>query len=206
MSDYTLAQRPYYFALNWAAPAPFADWKDERVEAAAPQDRYTDKPVVLLTGTGCFSACDTFTSALKTNRLATVVGEPTGGGSGQPLVFKLPDSGMSFRYGVVRGITADGKPIEGVGTAPDQLIERTQQERIDNRDQQLLSALVVLQKQIGDRTTPLGAPAPGLAQTEAAVTAALRGVGPIWDQDTDLSPSRALDRELRRLSAVDELQ
>jgi C-terminal processing protease CtpA/Prc len=201
MADFTISQRPSYFAaLSWTPGQPFAAWHDELVQPAAPEARYTDRPVVLLTGTDCFSACDTFSSALKTNSLATVVGEPTGGGTGTPLVFKLPVTGLSFRYSVVRGMTADGKPIEGVGTAPDQLIERTQDERVAGHDEQLLKALTVLAHQIQERT-----PTTFSGATESAVEQALSSISPSWAQDGAISPTRSADRRLRALSAKDEI-
>jgi C-terminal processing protease CtpA/Prc len=196
MSDFTLAQRPQYFSLAW---------HDEHVEPVQQQaGRYNGKPVVLLTSPYCFSACDTFTSALKVNHLATVVGEPTGGGTGSPLVFELPVTGLRFRYSVVRGQTADSHPLEGVGTQPDQLIERTQGERIAGRDLQLLSALQILGRQIHDRNAPTG-PTPSAPtvvpmpqpELEAALDQLVQTRGAIWLQDSTLSPTRA---ELKQLS------
>lgn len=98
--------------------------------------------VYALTSAYCFSACDTFVSALKENKLATIIGEGTGGGTGSPHVFELPISGLSFRYSVAQGLTAIGKEfIEGKGTLPDVTISPTVDERITGEDQQLIKTV-----------------------------------------------------------------
>ncbi len=107
------------------------------------------KPVVLLTSSFCFSACDTFASAFRQNELGLIVGESTGGGTGTPQVFELPVSGHRFRYSVIQGFTAISKEyIEGVGTMVDQKIEVTVAERLEKKDRQLESALQILGERI----------------------------------------------------------
>lgn len=216
ISDFTLSARPGYFFLPWAPGEAFARWHDLRVAPADRSTRYGDKPVVALTGPRCFSACDTFASALKSNHLATLVGEATGGGTGTPLVFRLPYSNQEFRYSVVRGRGAAGETLEGVGTEPDVVIEPTQRERVEGRDAQLLTALALLQRQIAAREAAAVTPAPPAPETAGGVAldrawerswdAALRGIpramGQVWEQDASLSPSRSEARELRRLTAA----
>ena len=170
-----------------------------RVSPASPFERYADKPVIALTSPNCFSACDTFASALKVNRLAAIVGEGTGGGTGTPLVFDLPYSQHRFRYSVVRGMTADGQPIEGAGTLPDLVIEPTQAERAEGKDQQLLTALGELQRQISERSSdPVKA-------DPVMLLNAVRSLGPIWMQEIEVSPTRMDELMLKRISLVDEL-
>jgi C-terminal processing protease CtpA/Prc len=140
-SDYLIANRPDVFFLPREAGADYVNWHDVEVE---PTTRYS-MPVVALTSTYCFSACDTFVAALKANQLATIVGEPTGGGTGTPLVFELPSSGLYFRYSVIRGQTPSGDLIEGVGTSPDIYIEPTVKDRVTKQDSQLAKAIEVIQ-------------------------------------------------------------
>jgi C-terminal processing protease CtpA/Prc len=223
MSEFLMSARPTAFLVPWNQSDAFATWHDLQISPIAdPGARYANKPVMAITSANCFSACDTFASALKANRLATIVGEGTGGGTGSPLVFTLPNTELSFRYSVVRGRSALGEPIEGVGTSPDIVIEPTQEERAKGKDQQLITALALLQKQITDRSAPVGpAPAPrgavpaeaggrlgaagfSASAMDAALASVVRELGPVWGQELDLSPSRSELRALRRLAPVDE--
>ncbi len=129
----------------------FAVWHPVKVQPAEPS--YQGKPVVVLTGPRCFSACDTFAAGLKANGLATVMGEGTGGGTGSPLVFKLPVSALTFRYSVVRGRTADGDWIEGHGTLPDVTVEPDEATVRGLADNQLDSAFAYLQGILGHGST-----------------------------------------------------
>jgi carboxyl-terminal processing protease len=146
LSDYLLASRPEIYEF-WKAGAAFADWHDIVVKPDSNStDSYIGKPVMALTSPNCFSACDTFIAGLRANDLATIAGEDTGGGTGTPLVFQLPYSGNRFRYGVVRGMTAKGIPIEGNGTAPDLRIEADLKDVGTRKDSQLEAALQALQQ------------------------------------------------------------
>ncbi|HEY8270430.1 MAG TPA: S41 family peptidase, partial [Pseudobdellovibrionaceae bacterium] len=112
------------------------------------------KPVVVLTSAYCFSACDTFVSALKENNLAKVAGEATGGGTGSPVVFNLPYSKFKFRYSVQKGYKAvSGDLLEGVGTGVDLDISPTAQERIAEKDEQLKTAVAYLKSLMTDQPT-----------------------------------------------------
>ena len=63
----------------------FSELKSRLAEPATGK-RYS-KPVVFLTSNFCFSACGTFISAAKENKLATIIGESTSGGTGNPILF-----------------------------------------------------------------------------------------------------------------------
>jgi carboxyl-terminal processing protease len=195
MSDYLLATRPDLIDRpDWTEGQAFANWFFKPIQPLADASkRYIGKPVVVLTGPGCFSACDTFTSALKTNGLAKVFGEGTGGGTGSPLVFDLPYSGLQFRYSVARGRTALGDPIEGAGTLPDFYIEPSVEDRALRRDGQLLSTISTLRQQLGIAVSPVDA-------TPAIATQNL-----IWEQELSRSPTARDELELQRLSRIDEL-
>jgi hypothetical protein len=151
-SDMLQALRPSILFDYEYLQGRFSELKDRRVKPRG--TRYT-KPVVVLTSAFCFSACDTFVSALQQNNLATVVGEATGGGTGGPLTVKLPFSGNQFRYSVVQGFTAvTNTLLEGAGTNPDVLIEPSVVERAARQDLQLektgqyLSELIASSKQV----------------------------------------------------------
>jgi C-terminal processing protease CtpA/Prc len=192
MDNFILSQRPENFFLQWTQGTDFADWHDLTVDGSG---EYFGKPVVALTSPNCFSACDTFSAGLKANGLATMIGEGTGGGTGTPLVFTLPSSGMQFRYGVVRGRTAKGDTIEGAGTLPDIVSEPTVADFVKNEDSQLNLALSVLISKItGKPPVPTTGPIPALA-----------GMTPIHQQSLDVSPTRSAENDLERILKVDEL-
>ena len=113
-------------------------FSDVKIRTVLPTGTQYKKPVAVISSGYCFSACDTFVSAIKQNKLATVYGESTGGGTGNPQVIELPASGHSFRYSVAQGFIANTNTLlEGVGTEPDIAIEPTAEERMLGKDLQL---------------------------------------------------------------------
>ncbi len=78
--------------------------------------QYT-RPVVVLSGRGGFSATESFVAAMRTLPQVTVVGDTTGGASGNPATFAL---GNGWRFTVPRWLEfgPDKRPIEGRGVAP----------------------------------------------------------------------------------------
>ena len=75
------------------------------------------RPVVVLSGRGGFSATESFVAAMRTLPQVTVVGDTTGGASGNPATFSL---GNGWRFTVPRWLEfgPDKRPIEGRGVAP----------------------------------------------------------------------------------------
>ena len=141
LSTFLLNHRP---ELQGSQPIPgtdFAQWAPQIVQPSHRGQGWAGKDVLVMSSPGCFSACDTFVSALQVNGLAEVGGEGTGGGTGSPLVFDLPFTQHRFRYSVVRGRTKDGNFIEGRGTLPNFVLPPTQQERQAGQDQQLQASI-----------------------------------------------------------------
>ena len=182
-SDYILAKRPYYYLDGIDAGLPFAPWEDVEVEPAPASRGYRGKPVAVLTGPACFSACDTFVAALQAHGLATVVGEPTGGGTGSPLELELPHTNLGFRYSVVRGLTPKGEAIEGRGTQPDLPVVMLPEDRFAGKDLQLEAALRLVAEKSGAPVPP-------------------EHLRPVMrdEQSLDVSPTRAEDSMLKRLT------
>lgn len=170
----------------------YAAWHPLVVQPHA-DARLRGKPVVVLTSSRCFSACDTFTVGLKTNNLATVMGEATGGGTGSPLVFELPNSGFSFRYSVVRGRTFRGDWIEGQGTQPDILVEADDATLKGSADNQLDAAYAHLRQRLGDRREP-----------ESVADEVLTAHGSVFSGTLGVPQALEEAFELRRDAAVDE--
>ncbi len=75
------------------------------------------KPVVVLSGRGGLSATESFVAAMRTLPQVTVVGDTTGGASGNPATFAL---GNGWQFTVPRWLEfgPDRRPIEGRGVAP----------------------------------------------------------------------------------------
>ncbi len=194
MSDMTLIQRPDLFALPWKAGDLFSGWVDREVEAAPIDRQYLNRPVVGLISPYCFSACDTFSSALKVNKLATLIGSGTGGGTGNPLVFELPVSSFAFRYSTNRGHTAQDHVIEGVGTLPDIEVHTSADDVRAGHDPVLAKAI------------EMASGASAVVQPAAAST--VNGLhemnGPIWTQSLDQSPTVVHMLELQRYGSHDE--
>ena len=90
-------------------------------------------PVYVLIGSGCFSSNETFISAMRELPHVTLIGDTTGGSSGNPKLFNL---GNGWEYSVPRWInyTADMQVIEWNGIAPDIYIETTEEDFLDGRD------------------------------------------------------------------------
>ena len=76
------------------------------------------KPVIVLSGRGVFSSNESFISAMRELPHVTIMGDTTGGSSGNPQFFEL---GGGWSYGVPRWIayTADLRVIEWNGIPPD---------------------------------------------------------------------------------------
>jgi C-terminal processing protease CtpA/Prc len=162
----------------------YTNWTPAVIEPAT-ENKYLGKPVVVLTSPRCFSACDTFVAALKSHNLATVIGERTGGGTGTPLEFKLPVSGLSFRYSVYRGRTIDGDWIEGIGTIPDHLVEANLQTILGTSDNQLEFAYNFVRLQTTESAGQL--PVADLLRNHGSVYRTQPGVSSVVQELLDLN-------------------
>lgn len=80
--------------------------------------------LILLVDADCGSACGDLVTSLKDNGRALIVGNPTTGSTGQPVVRRF-DNGMGFRVGARRVAFPDGTPFEGFGIVPDEVIRPT---------------------------------------------------------------------------------
>lgn len=138
-SDMLQALRPSILIDYVINDGKFSEIKARIVK---PAEKNYSKPILVLTSGSCFSACDTFVSAIKENKLGIIIGEATGGGTGNPQGIELPYSEHKFRFSVAQGFTAVGRQLlEGVGTIPDILLEPTVEERVQQKDMQLQKAL-----------------------------------------------------------------
>lgn len=79
---------------------------------------YTSRPVVVLSGAATYSAAEDFLVAWKSSNRGKIIGEPSGGSTGQPLFFTLPGGGTA-RICTKKDMFADGTEWVGKGIEPD---------------------------------------------------------------------------------------
>jgi hypothetical protein len=105
------------------------------------------RPVVVITGRGGLSATETFVAALRTLPQVTVIGDTTGGASGNPATHPL---GNGWQFSVPRWLEfgPDRQPIESRGVAPHLTIAWSPSQYDRTRDP-LIDAAVGL---LGERT------------------------------------------------------
>ncbi|MCC6927729.1 MAG: hypothetical protein IT359_01950 [Gemmatimonadaceae bacterium] len=98
------------------------------------------RPVILLVGRGAFSSTEGFTSAMQALPNVTLVGDTTGGGSGNPAVFPVR---AGYGFSVSRWIeyTAQRQPIEWKGIAPDVAVPFSDAAVVLGDDETLAAAL-----------------------------------------------------------------
>lgn len=102
-----------------------------------------DGPVVLLTSRRTFSAAEDLAAVFKWSGRGTIVGEATGGSTGQPLSVWLPGGG-SARICTKRDTYPDGSEFVGYGVSPDINCQRTVEGVRAGRDEVLEVALDLL--------------------------------------------------------------
>lgn len=100
-------------------------------------------PVVVLTGPATFSAAEDFVVPLHASKRATIVGERTGGSSGQPLQIELPFGGHA-RVCTKRDAYPDGREFVGVGIIPGVEVHPTPADIAAGRDVVLAKGVEVV--------------------------------------------------------------
>ena len=118
-------ERPLRFPLNTVEPD---------------KTKHFSGKVVLLTSPRTFSAGEDLAVAFKQARRGLIIGEPTGGSTGQPLSFPLPGGG-SARICTKHDSFADGTDFVGVGVQPDVPVHLSRQVVIMDKDPVLQAAV-----------------------------------------------------------------
>lgn len=108
-----------------------------------PQGNYLEPNIVVIVDSFCFSSCEIFISGLKDNSLAKIIGEKTGGGSGNPKKVSIPigDGYFEAYISTWKYYNNAGQPIEGRGIKPDIILIDNP---LSNKDEALAKALSVL--------------------------------------------------------------
>ncbi|MEO1552990.1 MAG: S41 family peptidase [Pseudomonadota bacterium] len=102
-------------------------------------DQYYAGPVAVLSGTSTFSAAEDFLVAFDVMDRGPIIGQASGGSTGQPLGFYLPGGGTG-RITTKRDTYPDGSDFVGPGVQPDILAPPTVDAFIERRDLALESA------------------------------------------------------------------
>lgn len=108
----------------------------------------SDRPVVVLMDEGSFSATDIFLGAMSLMPNVTLMGTPSGGGSGRSRAFTLPRSQVRVILSTMASFRPDGRLYDGVGVAPDIMVPRTLESVASGQDPQMAEAVRFLRQRI----------------------------------------------------------
>jgi C-terminal processing protease CtpA/Prc len=134
----TREYRPTFAA--WAKPPQWYEG-DSGIIQPRGEKRFLG-PVAVLIGTNTFSAAEDFLVPLKASRRATLIGTPTGGSTGQPLIIEI--YGAAVRVCTKWDRFPDGTEFMGVGVQPDIRVERTRADVARGADPVLERALTFM--------------------------------------------------------------
>lgn len=146
-----ISQHAQQFQPQWQPPAgQFSPWHYFVISPVAGDSRYYyyDKPVVILMESWNFSACDIFLGAFKGWRNVTLVGTPSGGGSGSAVSYRLAHSDIKIKLSSMASFRANGMLYDGNGIQPDVYCEPIPTDAIGQTDTQLDKAKEILRKKI----------------------------------------------------------
>jgi hypothetical protein len=107
---------------------------------------YYDKPVVILMDAWNFSAWDIFLGAFKGRKNVTLMGQPSGGGSGCRQSYRLNNSQIEIYLSSMASFQPNGKLYDGNGIQPDVVIEPIPTDFTGKTDSILQAAIQRLQK------------------------------------------------------------
>jgi carboxyl-terminal processing protease len=102
--------------------------------------------VILLVDRATYSAAEDFAMPFKDNGRAILMGEPTGGSTGQPYYHSF-ENGMAFAIGTKRAHLPSGGGFEGVGLAPDICVLPSREDLYGGRDTVLQAAISAVEAQ-----------------------------------------------------------
>jgi C-terminal processing protease CtpA/Prc len=114
--------------LHFGPRGSLTTWPPQPVKQRKKAEPFFDGPVCVLIGPYTFSAAVIFADAVKTFRLATLVGEETGGHPNffsEAYDFRLPRSGLLASISTVRWLRASGDSADLTGVSPDIVVKTT---------------------------------------------------------------------------------
>jgi hypothetical protein len=137
------------FKPEWVLPkGSFSPWYYFVISPPLNDEQYYyyDKPVVILMESRNFSACDIFLGAFKGFRNVTLLGTPSGGGSGSAIKYCLHHSDIKVKLSSMASFRPNGKLYEGNGIHPDVLCEPVPTDAIGQTDTILKKAKEIFHK------------------------------------------------------------
>jgi C-terminal processing protease CtpA/Prc len=99
---------------------------------------------MVLTNRGVYSASEDFVLAMRATK-ATIVGDTTGGGSGNPLIKALPN-GWIYRIPRWQQVTPEMKSYEGTGITPDIAVWISKPDSLAKKDTILERAMMEIRQ------------------------------------------------------------
>ncbi len=120
-----------------------SDWKHP-----ANPSKHFSRPVVILIGPSTGSAAEDFVVPFDFMKRGKLIGEPTAGSTGQPLLFSLPGGGQG-RVCTKRCTYPDGKEFVGFGIQPDIFVRPKVEDILFDRDAVLEAAMAYLKDVLG---------------------------------------------------------
>ncbi|UCG56060.1 MAG: hypothetical protein JSU70_14450 [Phycisphaerales bacterium] len=134
------------FQPEWPLPkGEFSEWHYFVISPAGGEDYYHyDKPVVILMDRWNFSACDIFLGAFKGCENVTLVGLPSGGGSGCYEDYRLSNCQIRISLSSMASFQPNGKLYDGNGIQPDIIVEPIPTDFIGSTDSVLDAARALL--------------------------------------------------------------
>jgi hypothetical protein len=123
------------FEPQWRLPEQeFSEWCYLVLERERSRAPITTGPVVVLLDGGCFSATDIFLGALAQLPNVTLVGTPSGGGSGRAIGHVLAHSRLEVQLSSMVSFLPDGTLYDGAGIQPDVSVEPTLEDHLGRTD------------------------------------------------------------------------
>lgn len=118
----TRLYRPTFRA--WGVPEAWS-WHEGHENDVEPHGtHFYAGPVAVISGPRTYSAAEDFLAAFRQANRGPIIGQPSGGSTGQPLHFDLPGGGIA-RVCTKRDLFADGTEFVGVGVIPDIIVDNT---------------------------------------------------------------------------------
>ncbi len=134
------------FRPDWTPdPKRFSEWH-YMVVSPDPARPHFEGAVALLIDAGCFSATDIFVGAFHGLPNVTLIGEPTGGGSGRARGVRLAHSKLQVRLSTMASFRPTGQRYDGVGIAPAVAAAYTLDDAVGRTDSILAAAVAHLRK------------------------------------------------------------
>ena len=108
------------FEPEWTLPDGFSEWHYLVLDRTGHPDEYWyDRPVVVISDAGCFSATDIFLGALAMHPRVTLLGAASSGGSARSQRFRLSNSGIEVACASMASFRPDGRLYDGRGVEVD---------------------------------------------------------------------------------------